>query len=221
MSVKRGLFITVEGGEGVGKSTNIDFIAKQLQEENISVTLTREPGGTPLAESIRQLLLTVDQEAVTENTELLLMFAARAQHIAQVIEPALARGSWVVCDRFTDATFAYQGGGRGIDRRKIADLEQLVQGNLRPDITILLDAPVDVGMSRAQQRGELDRFEVEKLEFFERVREEYLALAKIHQDRYRLIDASVPLESVKQSLKNLVSTIIASHKQKASTDGFS
>jgi len=212
LSSNRGLFITIEGGEGVGKSTNIDFIARRLKQQAIPFILTREPGGTPLAEDIRQLLLTPREEGVAENTELLLMFAARAQHIAEVIEPALARGEWVVCDRFTDATFAYQGGGRGIPMAKIADLEQWVQGDLRPDFTVLLDAPVEVGMSRASQRGALDRFEQEQKVFFESVREAYLAMSEKHASRYRVVDASQTLDRVQESLSTVIDEMIAKGK---------
>ena len=209
MSSTRGLFITIEGGEGVGKSTNIDFIAQRLKQQGMPFILTREPGGTPLAEDIRQLLLAPRDETVAENTELLLMFAARAQHIAEVIEPALARGEWVVCDRFTDATFAYQGGGRGIAMSKIADLEQWVQGDLRPDFTVLFDADVEVGMSRASQRGALDRFEQEKKDFFDNVRKAYLGLAEQHPNRYRVVDAGQPLEQVQASLAIVIDEMIA------------
>lgn len=209
MSSTRGLFITIEGGEGVGKSTNIDFIAQRLKRQGISFILTREPGGTPLAEDIRQLLLTPGDEGVAENTELLLMFAARAQHIAEVIEPALAKGQWVVCDRFTDATFAYQGGGRGIPMTKIADLEQWVQGDLRPDFTVLLDASVEVGMSRASKRGALDRFEQEQITFFESVRAAYLSLAEQYPDRYRVVDAAQALAQVQESLVTVIDEMIA------------
>ena len=209
MSSTRGLFITIEGGEGVGKSTNIDFIAQRLKSQGISFILTREPGGTPLAEDIRQLLLTPGDEGVAENTELLLMFAARAQHIAEVIEPALANGQWVVCDRFTDATFAYQGGGRGIPMTKIADLEQWVQGDLRPDFTVLLDASVEVGMSRASKRGALDRFEQEQKNFFESVRAAYLSLAEQYPDRYRVVDAAQALAQVQESLVTVIDEMIA------------
>ena len=209
MSSTRGLFITIEGGEGVGKSTNIDFIAQRLKSQGISFILTREPGGTPLAEDIRQLLLTPRDEGVAENTELLLMFAARAQHIAEVIEPALAKGQWVVCDRFTDATFAYQGGGRGIPMTKIADLEQWVQGDLRPDFTVLLDASVEVGMSRASKRGALDRFEQEQKNFFESVRAAYLSLAEQYPDRYRVVDAAQALAQVQESLVTVIDEMIA------------
>lgn len=212
MSANRGLFITVEGGEGVGKSTNIALIADRLKQAGVDFCMTREPGGTPLAEDIRQLLLTPREESVAENTELLLMFAARAQHIAQVIEPALANGQWVICDRFTDATFAYQGGGRGIDQQKIADLEQWVQGSLRPDFTILLDAPIEVGMARAVKRGDLDRFEQERQQFFQQVRETYLALSKQHSSRFRVIDAGQALSQVQSDLQVLIDTLLAGAK---------
>lgn len=209
MVLNRGLFITVEGGEGVGKSTNIECIASILRSAEIDAVLTREPGGTPFAESIRNLLLQPVDEPVSENAELLLMFAARSQHISSVIEPALAKGSWVVCDRFTDATYAYQGGGRGIEEAKIADLENWVQGELRPDITILLDAPIEVGMTRAGKRGALDRFEQEKMDFFQRVRSSYLARAKNEPQRYRVIDASLSLSQVKASLRSVMEDVLA------------
>jgi dTMP kinase len=205
----RGVFLTVEGGEGVGKSTNIDFIADKLKAAGISFVLTREPGGTPLAEDMRKLLLQRRQESVSENAELLLMFAARAQHIDQVIEPALSDGCWVVCDRFTDATYAYQGGGRGVPVNKIADLERWVQGDLRPDFTVLLDAPVELGLRRARQRAELDRFEQETLGFFENVRAAYLAMAEADPGRFRLIDASQPLEGVQQDLSVVLDYMIS------------
>tara|TARA_B110000908_G_scaffold52350_1_gene63921 strand:- start:4506 stop:5141 length:636 start_codon:yes stop_codon:yes gene_type:complete len=198
------MFITIEGGEGVGKSTNIAYIADQLSDANITCIVTREPGGTPLAEDIRQLLLSDRDEAIADNTELLLMFASRAQHIAGVIEPALARGDWVICDRFTDATYAYQGGGRGLSEAKIANLEQWVQEDLRPDITILFDAPITVGMSRAGQRGQLDRIERERTAFFENVRNCYLMLAERHSDRFRTVDASETLERVQASLLPII-----------------
>ncbi|MFT4826193.1 MAG: dTMP kinase [Halioglobus sp.] len=204
----RGLFITVEGGEGVGKSTNIAFLEEQLKGHGVDLIVTREPGGTPLAENIRKLLLQVDTESIAEITELLLMFAARAQHIQQLIEPALASGQWVLCDRFTDATYAYQGGGRQISSRKIQQLEQLVQGELRPDYTLLLDAPVEVGMERARGRGELDRFEREKLDFFERVRRTYLKLAQESSGRYRVLDASQSLDDVQGQLNEVCTELL-------------
>ncbi len=209
MNQPRGLFLTVEGGEGVGKSTNMRFVADYLQAQDIPFISTREPGGTPFAEQIRELLLSQRQELVCETTELLLMFAARAQHIATVIEPALQRGEWVLCDRFTDATFAYQGGGRGVAESKIAALEQWVQDSLRPDFTILLDCPVELGMSRVRQRGELDRFEQEQLTFFQSVRDCYLSRAREYAHRFRVIDAALPLEQVQQALQEVLAQIVS------------
>jgi len=162
----RGKFITLEGCEGVGKTTNMAFIKDYLEQHNISVVVTREPGGTQLAEKIRQLLLDNKSETISEQAELLMMFAARAQHIKHVIEPALAQGKWVLCDRFTDATYAYQGGGRNMKISTIKWLENLVQGTLRPDLTLLLDAPIEIGIARVRERGALDRFELEKNQFF-------------------------------------------------------
>jgi dTMP kinase len=196
----RGKFLTVEGTEGVGKTTNIAFIKAWLEKNSIPYVATREPGGTPLAEELRAVLLQPRAEKVHENAELLLVFAARAQHLAQVIEPALAQGQWVLCDRFTDATYAYQGGGRQMDVNTIAILENLVQQSLRPDAVILLDIPVQLGLARARGRGALDRFEQEDLAFFERVRAAYLARASDDR-RYRVIDASQTLEQVQAALE--------------------
>ena len=206
---KRGLFITVEGGEGVGKSTNIAFLDQQLRDRGVDLLVTREPGGSKLGEALRQLLLDVSDESVDPMAELLMMFAARAQHINTRIEPALAAGRWVLCDRFTDATYAYQCGGRGIARGAVAALEELVQKQLRPDCTLLLDAPVSTGMARARQRGELDRFEQEELAFFERVRGTYLDLAESSSGRYRIIDASAPLEAVQKQLLKVCNDLTA------------
>ncbi len=203
MSAK-GRFITVEGGEGVGKSTNIEHLRMLLRAQQIGFVETREPGGTPLAEEIRALLLVERDESVSSDCELLLMFAARAQHLAQLINPALERGDWVLCDRFTDATFAYQGGGRNLDWDRIAKLERLVQGDLRPDLTLLLDVPVDIGMARARQRGDLDRFEREQLDFFERVRRAYLARAEADPERFRIIDAAQSLQQVQQQISQVM-----------------
>lgn len=200
MNPKSAKFITVEGGEGVGKSTNMAFIGEWLKRHGISYIATREPGGTPLAEEIRALLVKPRTEPVAENTELLLMFAARAQHLTEVIMPALHRGQWVLCDRFTDATYAYQGGGRGIDEVKIAQLEELVQGQLRPDLTLLLDIPVQQGLARARERGQADRFEQEELVFFNAVRDCYLQRAGQEPCCYRIIDASQSLADVQKSL---------------------
>jgi len=196
MSMTRGCFITVEGTEGVGKTTNLDFIQSCLERQGIDVVRTREPGGTPLAEDIRELLLSPREEPVAELTELLLMFAARAQHLQQVIRPALKAGRWVLCDRFTDATYAYQGGGRGMDTAQIAILEQLVQSELRPDLTLLLDLPVAIGLARARARSTPDRFEAEKVNFFEGVRTHYLQRAAEEPERFAVINAEPALEQV-------------------------
>jgi len=205
----RGLFITVEGGEGVGKSTNIAFLEQQLKAHGVDVLVTREPGGSALGEEVRRLLLTVGEVPLDPMAELLLIFAARAQHISTRIEPALAAGHWVLCDRFTDATFAYQCGGRGLDRQLVIKLETLVQGSLRPDYTLLLDAPADTGMARVQARGELDRFELEELAFFERVRATYLELAGRSGGRYRVIDASQTLDQVQLQLRYVCEELAA------------
>jgi dTMP kinase len=205
----RGLFITVEGVEGVGKSTNMSFLDTHLRERGIDLLVTREPGGTALGEDIRDVLLRPRPEPVAASAELLLMFAARAQHISQVIEPALAAGQWVLCDRFTDATYAYQGGGRQLPMDMIRELERLVQGNLRPDYTLLLDAPVAVGLSRAGERGQLDRFEQEQLEFFERVRTTYLQLAHESSGRYRIVDAACALTEVQRQLEDVCNELAA------------
>ena len=204
----RGLFLTVEGGEGVGKSTNITYLAKKLQQQGVELVVTREPGGTEVGESIRQVLLQVRDESVGGLTEILLMFAARAQHIDKVIEPALREGKWVLCDRFTDATFAYQCGGRGVSTSLVRQLEQLVQGELRPDYTLLLDAPVDTGMGRARERGELDRFEREDLEFFQRVRSAYLNLAQESSGRFHVIDASLSLQEVQGTVDKICQELL-------------
>lgn len=196
----RGKLITVEGGEGVGKSTNLAFIQQQLESAGIDLVVTREPGGTEVAEKIRQLLLTPSDEPICELSELLLVFAARAQHVEQLIKPALERGAWVLCDRFIDATYAYQGGGRAMDLNVIAVLEQMVLSNIKADMTLLLDLPVEVGMARARARAELDRFEQEQLSFFESVRAAYLARAEADPDRVAVIDAAPALEQVQQQI---------------------
>ena len=203
-----GLFITLEGPEGAGKSTNREYLAELLMQAGIEVVLTREPGGTPLAERIRELLLAPDSEIMAVDTELLLMFAARAQHLAGVIRPALARGAVVLCDRFTDATYAYQGGGRGLAYERIAILEQFVQGDLRPDLTLVFDLPVEVGLARAAARGKLDRFEQEQQSFFEAVRQTYLARAAQAPERYRILDAAQPLSQVQADLAALVPALL-------------
>ncbi|MEN9757066.1 MAG: hypothetical protein RL755_1253 [Pseudomonadota bacterium] len=206
--MSRGKFITFEGGEGVGKTTNVTFVESYLQSKQISVVVTREPGGTKLAEKLRALLLDKKSEAITEEAELLLMFAARSQHLKHVIEPALARGDWVICDRFTDATYAYQGGGRNMKISTIEGLENLIQGNLRPDLTLLLDAPVKIGMERAGKRGAFDRFESETLQFFEDVRRAYLLQAELNPKRITLIKANQPLADVQQAIINVLSPLL-------------
>jgi dTMP kinase len=204
----RGKFITLEGGEGVGKTTNLAFIKGYLQQHNVPVVVTREPGGTVLAEKIRHLLLDNDSETISEPAELLLIFAARAQHIKHVIEPALAQGAWVLCDRFTDATYAYQGGGRNMRISTIEWLENLVQGSLRPDLTLLLDAPVEIGLERAQKRAAFDRFESEKISFFEQVRRAYLLQLELHPERIKLIKANQPLVDVQSALINVIHPLL-------------
>lgn len=197
----RGRFITLEGGEGVGKTTNVGFVCAWLEARGIEVVRTREPGGTPGAEAIRELLLDPGRdETWSDDAELLLVFAARAQHLAKLIRPALERGAWVVCDRFTDATFAYQGGGRGLARERIAALERLVQSDLQPDLTLLLDVPVTVAAQRVERRGaRLDRFERERETFFQAVRDAYLARAAEHS-RFAVIDATPALERVQRAI---------------------
>ncbi|PQA50900.1 dTMP kinase [Amnimonas aquatica] len=192
--------ITLEGGEGVGKSTNMAFVAERLRATGREVVVTREPGGTPLAEEIRGLLLAPRDEAVAPDAELLLLFAARAQHWQTLMLPALERGAWVLCDRFIDATHAYQGGGRGLPAATIAALEQLVLQGRLPGLTLLLDAPVGTGMARAASRGAADRFEQEQAAFFERIRAGYLARAAADPARVRVIDAVQPLAQVQQQL---------------------
>lgn len=205
---QRGLFITLEGTEGVGKSTNLEFIRTYIEANNIPLVVTREPGGTPLAEEIRELLLAKRDEKVDDLAELLMVFAARAQHFHRVIEPALAAGKWVLSDRFTDATYAYQGGGRGIDLNTITTLETLVQGERRPDLTIILDVDVEVGLTRAGNRAELDRFESEAVAFFERVRAAYLERAAQAPNRYAIVDAGKTLDEVQQQLVSVLQTLL-------------
>ena len=194
-------FITLEGIEGVGKTSNRDYIQSLLEETGKQCIVTREPGGTPLGESLRELLLQHSDEQMSDDAELLMMFAARAEHIKKIIQPALDAGQYVLCDRFTEATYAYQGGGRQLDVSKIADLESWVQGDLRPDLTIVLDAPVEVGRERAGKRSAPDRIEKEKNDFFERVRNAYLDLAKQHPERICTVDASLTLEQVQLQIK--------------------
>jgi dTMP kinase len=212
----KGRFITVEGGEGVGKTTQLAVIRQVLADSGVECIMTREPGGTPRAEQIRELLLTPTQEPMPPTCELLLMFAARATHLENVIKPALERGAWVVSDRFTDATYAYQGSARGMPVADIEVLERLVQRSLRPDLTLLLDAPVEVALERARQRNQgqqTDRFELERAGFFERVRSGYLARAAHEPQRFRVIDAARPLTEVSEALRSLLATYVAEAKR--------
>jgi dTMP kinase len=206
-----GRFITLEGSEGCGKSTNLEYIRGWLERTGKAVVVSREPGGTPLGEAIRGLLLDHRNGEMCDDTELLLMFAARAQHLHEVVRPAVAGGKWVLCDRFTDATYAYQGGGRGISMERIATLERWVQGELRPDLTILLDIPVEEGLVRASGRSEPDRFEREQAAFFERVRRTYLDRAASEPQRFRVVDASLPLEQVQAQLDKLLMGYLVEH----------
>lgn len=206
--MKRGMFLTIEGTEGVGKSTNLKFIQDAIESRGIELIVTREPGGTPLAEQVRELLLESRKESVDPMAELLLVFAARAQHINQVILPALASGSWVLSDRFTDATFAYQGYGRKLPLDAITTLESLVQNELRPDKTFLLDIDVRVGLERARARAELDRFEQEDIDFFERVRAGYKRRVEENKNRYAVIDAEKNLDAVQREIKNYLDELL-------------
>jgi dTMP kinase len=197
---QRGRFISLEGAEGVGKSTHLQFVCAEIRARGLKALETREPGGTPEADEIRATLLKVRGAAFDPMAELLLMFAARALHVDNVIRPALAAGTWVVCDRFTDASFAYQGGGRGIPKARIAVLERMVLHGLKPDLTLLLDAKVAVGMARARERGNLDRFEREQDAFFERVRRVYRARARSEPRRIAVVDAAQDIPSVQRDL---------------------
>jgi len=203
MSSEMGKFITLEGIEGVGKTTNRNYIRQLLEQAGKSCIETREPGGTPLGEALRELLLEHQHEGMSADAELLMMFAARAEHLHKVILPALRTGKVVLCDRFTEATYAYQGGGRGLNDKKIADLENWVQGDLRPDLTIILDAPVALGRQRAGQRSRPDRIEKEQNDFFERVRQTYLEMARHYPERIAVIDASVAIDKVQDQIDHV------------------
>ena len=209
MSQTTGLFLTIEGTEGVGKSTAVKFIQDVLQKAGQPTVFTREPGGTPIAESLRQILLMPNKaEVIVPDVELLLMFASRAQHIAHLIRPALERGDWVLSDRFVDASYAYQGGGRQLDLAKIETLDRWVVQDLKPTLTFLLDAPVEVGMKRAKHRGPQDRIEQEKKDFFERVRAMYLQRARGEPERFRIIDATKPLAEVHRQIKSILENLL-------------
>lgn len=204
MSSSLGKFITVEGLEGAGKGSSLEHIRRVIEASGKKVMCTREPGGTALSEAIRELLLSHRHSGMAHDTELLMMFAARAEHLARQISPALEKGTWVVCDRFTDASYAYQGGGRGIDPRRIRVLEDWVQGPLRPDLTLLLDLPVEVGLERAGKRSQPDRFETEDMRFFQAVRKTYLAIAEAEPGRVRIIDAAPSLGEVQARIEGVL-----------------
>ena len=206
--MERGKFITFEGIEGVGKSTNMAYLTALLEQHGHKVLTTREPGGTPMAERLRDMVAEHGDEAMPDIAELLIVFAARALHVNNVIQPALAAGTWVVCDRFTDSSRAYQGGGRGLPQDDINRLAGWVHGDLRPDLTILLDAPVETGMGRAGRRGEPDRFEIEENEFFMRVRATYLQLAESEPERFVIVDATRDLESVKADIAAIAAQLL-------------
>ncbi len=202
-----GRFVTVEGGEGVGKSTNVEYVRRLIEERGFEVVATREPGGTPAAERIRELLLEHGEETMPPIAELLLFFAARSLHVENVIGPALARGAWVVCDRFTDTTRAYQGSGRGLDAELIERLAAQVHPALEPDLTLLLDAPAEIGGDRARRRGAADRMEQEQRDFHGRVREGYLALAARWPERIVVIDASRPIAEVQAAIASAMARL--------------
>ena len=210
---ERGKFITVEGIEGAGKSSNLAYIRELLDSAGRKHIFTREPGGTELGEDIRGLLLDHKHSGMGNDAELLLIFGARAEHIERVINPALKEGRWVLCDRFTDASYAYQGGGRGIDRERIRSLEQWVQGELRPDLTLLLDLPVETGLARAGNRSEPDRFEVEHRSFFDGVRNAYLEIAGMEPERMRVIDASLSVDRVRGQIEAVLGSYLSSVNQ--------
>nr|CAA6822702.1 MAG: Thymidylate kinase (EC [uncultured Thiotrichaceae bacterium] len=213
MALARGCFITLEGGEGAGKTTHVQSVVDYLNQHNIDVITTREPGGTEVSESIRSVLLSPELPDMHADTELLLMFAARNEHLQQKIIPALEQGKWVVCDRFTDATYAYQGYGRGLSLERIAELERWVQGELRPDYTVLFDLDVETGMQRVQQRSEdqaitIDRFEREQTHFFNKIREGYLARANESAERFRVLDAAQGIGQVRLNLVDALDSIL-------------
>ena len=204
--MKRGCFLSLEGGEGVGKTTNLTFIADFLRRHGIEVVITREPGGVPLAETLRELIL--DEAGLQPEAELLLIFAGRVQHVRDKIFPTLERGQWVVCDRFVDASYAYQGGGRGVSRHRIEYLENWLVAGCRPDLTFLLDAPVEVGLRRARARGDTNRFEEETVAFLERVRQSYLERWRREPRRICRIDASRPLAEVQEAIAAKLSRLV-------------
>ncbi len=211
----RGHFITLEGIEGAGKSTQRDLVHSFLEQAGHEVCMTREPGGSEIAERIRDVLLDNNNHGMAADTELLLMFAARAEHLNKTILPAMSAGKWVLCDRFTDATYAYQGGGRSVARERIAALETFVQGTLRPDLTLLFDLPAEVGLARARGRSAPDRFESEEISFFDRVRAEYLRIAEREPSRVRRIDARRDRARVAADVRDIISGYLTEFEQQA------
>jgi dTMP kinase len=207
--MNRGKFITLEGSEGAGKSTSLAYIQSYLAGQGVAAIGTREPGGTGIGEQLRNILLQGRGQGMASDTELLLMFAARAEHLDKLIRPALAAGQWVLCDRFTDATYAYQGGGRGIADARIRVLENWTQGDLRPDVTLLFDIPTAQGLQRAGRRSTPDRFEQEDQDFFERVRRRYLARAAEEPGRIHLINAAVDIAGVQAQLRDVLARVLA------------
>jgi dTMP kinase len=205
--MERGKFITIDGVEGAGKSTQIEFICEYLKAKGVNVILTREPGGTDVGEKIRALLLSNSTGKMHADTELMLMFAARNEHIQNKIMPALGQGDWVLSDRFTDSSYAYQGGGRGLDMERITQLESWVVQDFTPDMTLLLDVPVEVGMSRVESRGKKDRIEMEKMDFFDRVRQAYIARSEEFPDRIKLIDSSQTIEHTTKQIGEILDTL--------------
>jgi dTMP kinase len=204
MSTSKGMFISLEGSEGVGKTTSLKFVQNYIESLGHKVLLTREPGGTPMAEELRNILLSEREEKVETDTELLLMFAARCQHVNQIIKPALEQGTWVICDRFVDASYAYQGGGRNIGFSRIQQLEDWCLGGFKPDLTLLLDMSVEEGIARTKKRGKADRFEIEKMAFYEKIRAAYLQRAEQDPQRINVIDAAPDISQVQASLKTVL-----------------
>ncbi|HEX7369833.1 MAG TPA: dTMP kinase [Rhodanobacteraceae bacterium] len=203
----RGRLISLEGGEGAGKSTLLAGLREHLARSGLDMLYTREPGGTPVGEAVRKLVLDPAHRGIAAESELLLMFAARAQLVREVLQPALAAGRWVLCDRFTDASYAYQGGGRSVDATRIAELERIATEGLKPDLTLLLDLPVAEGRKRASQRGQADRIEAERDDFFERVRATYRARAMAEPERFCVIDASLPPDDVLQAALDAIARL--------------
>jgi len=204
MNQTKGMFLSLEGSEGVGKTTSLNYIQEFIESLGHRVLITREPGGTPMAEELRNILLSEREEKVEANTELLLMFASRCQHVSQVIKPALDSGTWVICDRFVDASFAYQGGGRELGFSRIEQLEKWCLGDFKPDLTLLLDMSVEEGIARTKKRGKADRFETEKMAFYERIRAAYLRRAEEDPERIHVVDATPDIATVQRSLKHIL-----------------